>query len=196
MKTSTWKSVERAIAKVLRDSWEVANPDYSGPKIDRVPITGRGRGSAPDIYHPMFSIEVKHRKSLPKWLKEEFEMGSNGSIWATGRGRWRAKLKDLVMYFNTVKDIQHFNFAEEQVYGGNDPEPYVPHKQLPAEFIDAFVQAAASTEGDPTKVGLVILHEKAMKYEDSLVFVVMPEQLHEMYNVWINGETETPRPTT
>jgi hypothetical protein len=34
----------------------------------KIPVTGRGRGSAPDIAHPLYSIEVKHRESLPQWL--------------------------------------------------------------------------------------------------------------------------------
>lgn len=36
----------------------------------RVPVTGRQRGSAPDIEHELYSIEVKHRKSLPNWLAD------------------------------------------------------------------------------------------------------------------------------
>lgn len=35
-----------------------------------MPITGRQRGSAPDIAHPRFSIEVKDRESLPAWLHD------------------------------------------------------------------------------------------------------------------------------
>lgn len=50
----TWKAVERKFA------------DYFGGV--RVPVTGRQRGSAPDIQHEKFSFEVKHRKSLPAWL--------------------------------------------------------------------------------------------------------------------------------
>ena len=51
---STWKHVERKIAALLGG--------------ERVPITGRQRGSAPDIEHPWLSLEVKHRTSLPSWL--------------------------------------------------------------------------------------------------------------------------------
>lgn len=36
----------------------------------RVPVTGRQRGDAPDVEHPIFSIEVKHRETLPVWLYE------------------------------------------------------------------------------------------------------------------------------
>lgn len=49
-----WKRVERKVAERL------------GGK--RVPITGRQRGSAPDIAHGLLSIEVKDRKAFPAWL--------------------------------------------------------------------------------------------------------------------------------
>ena len=35
---------------------------------ERVPVTGRQRGSAPDIKHDWISLEVKHRQSLPAWM--------------------------------------------------------------------------------------------------------------------------------
>lgn len=54
-----WKHTERAIAALL------------GGK--RVPITGRQRGDVPDVLHPDFSIEVKHRQELPGWLTEAME---------------------------------------------------------------------------------------------------------------------------
>ena len=52
----TWKRTERSIARRLGG--------------ERVPATGRARGSAPDIAHTYFAIEVKHRKTLPRWLLE------------------------------------------------------------------------------------------------------------------------------
>lgn len=51
---STWKAVERAVAEILGG--------------ERVPVTGRARGSAPDIAHESLAIEVKHRKAMPAWL--------------------------------------------------------------------------------------------------------------------------------
>ncbi len=53
---STWKTVERKIAAILGGT--------------RVPVTGRQRGSAPDIEHSHLSLEVKHRKALPGWIME------------------------------------------------------------------------------------------------------------------------------
>lgn len=51
---TTWKHVERELARLLGGR--------------RVPVTGRQRGSAPDIEHPWLSLEVKHRKTIPRWL--------------------------------------------------------------------------------------------------------------------------------
>jgi len=65
MKNQNWKSVERKIAALL--------------KGNRVPITGRTRGYAPDIEHESFSIEVKHRKSFPKWLIDAFDQAIKSS---------------------------------------------------------------------------------------------------------------------
>lgn len=56
MSRSTWKATERALAARLGGQ--------------RVPVSGRARGDAPDIAHPLLSLEVKHRQSLPAWLHE------------------------------------------------------------------------------------------------------------------------------
>lgn len=56
-----WKATERFVAAALNGV--------------RVPITGRMRGSAPDIEHPTYAIEVKRRSGsvFPKWLTTAFE---------------------------------------------------------------------------------------------------------------------------
>lgn len=54
-----WKATERALAQRLGG--------------ERVPITGRIRGSAPDIAHNWLSVEVKTRRRLPLWLLEAVE---------------------------------------------------------------------------------------------------------------------------
>lgn len=56
MGTGNWKAVEREIANILGG--------------ERVPVTGRQRGSAPDVKHPVFAVEVKKRKTLPEWLHD------------------------------------------------------------------------------------------------------------------------------
>lgn len=58
-KSSVWKQAERETGSLL------------GGK--RVPVTGRSRGDAPDVEHPILSIEQKHRATIPKWLEEAME---------------------------------------------------------------------------------------------------------------------------
>jgi len=48
----SWKDVERAVAHRLGGQ--------------RVPVSGRA--GQPDVVHPWLAIEVKHRRSLPRWL--------------------------------------------------------------------------------------------------------------------------------
>jgi hypothetical protein len=59
MKTTQWKKVELEIARLLDG--------------ERVPVSGRQRGSTPDIDHPWLSLEVKHRKTLPAWLADAMD---------------------------------------------------------------------------------------------------------------------------
>ena len=51
---SRWKATERKVAAILGG--------------ERVPVSGRQRGSAPDVSHSWLSIEVKDRKKLPEWI--------------------------------------------------------------------------------------------------------------------------------
>lgn len=48
----SWKSAERRIAAILGG--------------ERVPVSGRGREDSPDIEHPILSVEVKSRASIPR----------------------------------------------------------------------------------------------------------------------------------
>lgn len=56
MSEKRWKLHERKIAAKLGGA--------------RVPITGRSRGSAPDIAHALYAIECKSRQVLPGWIRE------------------------------------------------------------------------------------------------------------------------------
>lgn len=51
-----WKRIESRVA------------DYIGGI--RVPVTGRQRGSAPDIEHNWLSVEVKYRAAIPTYLRD------------------------------------------------------------------------------------------------------------------------------
>lgn len=65
MPEKSWKATERRVAEILGG--------------ERVPVSGRVRGSAPDIEHPLLSLEVKSRKSVPAWLTEALEQATASS---------------------------------------------------------------------------------------------------------------------
>ncbi len=52
---ASWKRTERRVAAMLGGV--------------RVPVTGRARGSAPDIAHPLYALEVKHTGRLPRMIE-------------------------------------------------------------------------------------------------------------------------------
>jgi hypothetical protein len=60
-----WKACERKIAELLGGV--------------RVPVSGRQRGATPDVEHPILSIEVKSRKTLPAWLLDALEQAHASS---------------------------------------------------------------------------------------------------------------------
>lgn len=60
-----WKQAERRIAQILGGQ--------------SVPVSGRQRGDAPDIEHPILSIEVKSRKSIPAWIENASEQAEAAS---------------------------------------------------------------------------------------------------------------------
>ncbi len=57
----TWKKFERWVGEFLTDL---------GDSSARVPITGRTRGSAPDVTSDQLSIECKYKKAIPNWIKD------------------------------------------------------------------------------------------------------------------------------
>jgi hypothetical protein len=61
----SWKSAERRIAAILGG--------------ERLPVSGRGRGDAPDIDHPVLSVEVKSRATIPRWLTDALEQAESAS---------------------------------------------------------------------------------------------------------------------
>lgn len=61
----SWKSAECRIAEIL------------GGK--RVPVSGRGVSTAPDIEHPVLSVEVKSRASIPRWITDALEQAKSSA---------------------------------------------------------------------------------------------------------------------
>lgn len=66
MADKLWKQAERRVAKLLGGQ--------------RVPVTGRQRGSSPDISHPTLSLEVKHRENFPAWLLDALDQASESIV--------------------------------------------------------------------------------------------------------------------
>lgn len=63
---ATWKASERKIAELL------------GGK--RVPVTGRERGFAPDVEHPLFAIEHKYGSVLPARFQKAIEQAQAAAV--------------------------------------------------------------------------------------------------------------------
>ena len=69
---SRWKALERAIAARLGG--------------ERVPVTGRTRGWAPDVKHRWLAIEVKSRKSRMVLIAEMLDQAVKAAEWYKRRG--------------------------------------------------------------------------------------------------------------
>ena len=66
MSDKAWKACERRVAK------------YIGG--ERVPVTGRQRGDAPDIQHNWLVPEVKYRARLPCWLHDAMNQAKAAQV--------------------------------------------------------------------------------------------------------------------
>lgn len=45
----------------------------------RNPVPGRARGDLPDGEHERYSVEIKHRKQLPGWVKEAVDQATQSA---------------------------------------------------------------------------------------------------------------------
>ena len=57
----TWKKFERSVGSFLSELGDLSV---------RIPVTGRVRGSVPDVTSEYLSIECKYRKQIPLWIKD------------------------------------------------------------------------------------------------------------------------------
>ena len=53
---------------------------------ERVPVSGRTRGWAPDVAHPWLAIEVKSRARMPVLLDGAMDQAEKSAAWAMKRG--------------------------------------------------------------------------------------------------------------
>ena len=60
--SNAWKAAERQAAKALDGSRNSCGGDFGQ--------------SAPEVEHPLFSVECKYRKTLPRWLRLGLEQAT------------------------------------------------------------------------------------------------------------------------
>ena len=78
-----WKRDESEIARLLGG--------------ERVPVTGRQRGYAPDVQHRWLAIEVKSFASLPQRVADAMDQAEKAAAWAKRREQ-RDKLPIAVIH--------------------------------------------------------------------------------------------------
>jgi Holliday junction resolvase len=87
-----WKPVERELARILGG--------------ERVPVSGRTRGYAPDIEHPWLALEIKSRKNLPLFLANGMDQAEKAAAWAK-----RRQDKDKLPCLISHQDGRHYDNA-------------------------------------------------------------------------------------
>ena len=103
MTEKAWKRAKRRIADILGGQ--------------RVPVSGRQRGDAPDIAHESTSIEVKTRKSIPASIEDALRQADASSkegqlpvvvLHQAGRRYWDALV--VMRLENLVRHMQNGDF--------------------------------------------------------------------------------------
>lgn len=147
---ATWKAVERAVAATIGGT--------------RIPVSGRARGDAPDIAHPLWSVEVKHRKKLPGFFAEKIEAAETLGFEGV------SMVEDETTCFIIVTRLD--NLRNDQ----NDPCKVILYTDLrvtlPALALEAVDQALASRKTG--QVPLCVFHQTNQKISDSYVLVYYP----------------------
>lgn len=155
---STWKAVERKIAEILNEQW--VSYGYKG-SIERIPVTGRISGDIPDVSHPFYAIEIKHRATIPKSLKKASEYG----IIPASSKALVGRLKNLKHPAEMGQIMMEFAKNDEFAY------TYLMDNTLVDK---ARIQALRAAETLRLSYCLLIFHEKGMKYEDSIFIWIAP----------------------
>ena len=92
MSRLSWKAAELKLARMLNG--------------ERVPVTGRVRGYAPDIEHQHLALEVKTRKRMPALLADGMDQAVKAAEWYVKRGKGE-RMPALVIH----QDGTHYSGA-------------------------------------------------------------------------------------
>lgn len=138
--------------------------EWAEKHIVRVPVSGRQRGATPDILHPVYSTEVKHRQKLPKWLVEL----------SAGFDSLRPVHGFPGLHLGLLKHLSQVDPGSPVI---EPAEPVLIVRNLSAELSDAFDQVVKSAGRDGKNFALVILHQHRMQTGDSIVFLLEYEAI-------------------
>ena len=114
MSDKRWKATERRIAALLGGR--------------RVPVSGRGRGDAPDIAHPWLALEVKDRATLPAWLLDALDQAERSATPTEPRHEVRQAEHDERVIVPVPRAVQD---GDGQLLGRGGPFGLVERVQQP-----------------------------------------------------------------
>lgn len=141
MSRRSWKAAELALARFLGG--------------ERVPVSGRARGWAPDILHPWLSLEVKTRKNMPLLLRTAMDQAVKAAGWYERRGQGE-RMPAVVIH----QDGTHFEnslvvvrLKDARDYWGFGDGPTLQERQeemrVAAEAAPSGASRSASPPGRP-----------------------------------------------
>lgn len=135
----TWKDVERRYAKELDGV--------------RIPVTGRGGQS--DVRSDIYSVEIKMRTTLPKWMRELVT---------------RIGSAPAVLSLESNGDTWVLCLQEHFLSGSVIPRLSIRRRSVPAWIAKAVQQSrtASKIEG---RIPVVIIHEKGKNYRTDICII-------------------------
>lgn len=127
----TWKASELAIARLMGG--------------ERVPVTGRVRGWAPDVEHSWLAIEVKSwAAGMPRRVVNAMDQAIKAAEWAKRKGKGD-RLPIAIIHQDRqdhLNDLVVLRLRDFREWFGDAVPPTVPAIVTPGD--------AAKNDGDPT----------------------------------------------
>ena len=139
-----------------------------------MPVTGRQRGSAPDIKHPLLSLEVKHRKRLS--VGSLLRMMEAAELLDVKVLRLHSKISGRSFCLTRLDTFcETINRSDRYLFDFTGISVVVD--EFPTSVLEAYDQAEKSADyiletEQIRKYPCMIFHQERMKVEDSLV--IMP----------------------